>query len=386
MDKKIAYFSAPNFADCDLPLLHELQQRADVTYILQVSEKTKQQTLINIQHIKSRGGVFPAADFPDLQSLSPYIDLSKMYVLNMPGKHDFSPRNLWASFCLLRFLRRQRVSVVNLTWPLRYGMFLLYLLKRRMVLTMHDPLPHSSVDTRLNRFHRKKAIRLTPHFILLNKTQREEFMSHYGVHEERVHLSKLSIYPHLLQIKPEAPAMKGYALFVGIINPHKGVEYLCQAMTEVHKNYPDLKLVVAGSGRLYFDTEPYLREGFLELYNRYLSSEELVGFISHAAFVVCPYIDATQSGVIMSAFALSKPVIATRTGGLPEMVTDGRHGLLVLPKDTHALATAIEQLASHAQLLHDMSDNITEDYHRGTYSWSRIANDYITVYNNYKNL
>lgn len=33
-----------------------------------------------------------------------------------------------------------------------------------------------------------------------------------------------------------------------------------------------------------------------------------------------------------------------------------------------------------------MSDNITEDYHRGTYSWSRIANDYITVYNNYKNL
>lgn len=386
MDKKIAYFSAPNFADCDLPLLHELQQRADVTYILQVSEKTKQQTLINIQHIKSRGGVFPAADFPDLQSLSPYIDLSKMYVLNMPGKHDFSPRNLWASFCLLRFLRRQRVSVVNLTWPLRYGMFLLYLLKRRMVLTMHDPLPHSSVDTRLNRFHRKKAIRLTPHFILLNKTQREEFMSHYGVHEERVHLSKLSIYPHLLQIKPEAPAMKGYALFVGIINPHKGVEYLCQAMTEVHNNYPDLKLVVAGSGRLYFDTEPYLREGFLELYNRYLSSEELVGFISHAAFVVCPYIDATQSGVIMSAFALSKPVIATRTGGLPEMVTDGRHGLLVPPKDTHALATAIEQLASHAQLLHDMSDNITEDYHRGTYSWSRIANDYITVYNNYKNL
>lgn len=386
MDKKIAYFSAPNFADCDLPLLHELQQRADVTYILQVSEKTKQQTLINIQHIKSRGGVFPAADFPDLQSLSPYIDLSKMYVLNMPGKHDFSPRNLWASFCLLRFLRRQRVSVVNLTWPLRYGMFLLYLLKRRMVLTMHDPLPHSSVDTRLNRFHRKKAIRLTPHFILLNKTQREEFMSHYGVHEERVHLSKLSIYPHLLQIKPEAPAMKGYALFVGIINPHKGVEYLCQAMLTVHEKYPGQKLIVAGSGKLYFDIEPFQKEGFLELYNQYLTSEQLVGFINNAAFVVCPYIDATQSGVIMSAFALGKPVIATATGGLPEMVEDGRHGLIVPPKDSEALAIAIEKLITNPQLLQQIHDNIIADYHSGGHSWHSIADDYMAVYSLYPSL
>lgn len=383
MDKKIAYFSAPNFADCDLPLLHELQRHSDVSYILQVSDKTKQQTLIDIKHIKKHGGVYPATEFTDLQNLSQYIDLSKVYIVNMPGHHDLSPSNLWASVCLLRFLLRQHFNVINLTWPLRYGMFLLYCLHRRMVLTMHDPLPHSSEDTPLNRFHRKIAIRLTPHFILLNSTQREEFMNHYGVREERVHLSKLSIYSHLLHVKPKAPDLKGYVLFVGTINSHKGVEFLCQAMMMVHKEHPCLKLVVAGSGRLYFDVEPYLRKGFLELHNHYLTSEELVGFISNAAYVVCPYIDATQSGVIMSAFALRKPVIATRTGGLPEMVSDGRHGLIVLPKNSKALAEAIGRLAGNEQLLHDMSDNITKDYHHGSYSWSRIANDYLSVYNNY---
>ncbi|MCR4959790.1 MAG: glycosyltransferase family 4 protein [Prevotella sp.] len=384
MNKKIAYFSASNFADCDLPLLHELQQRADVSYILQISDKTKQQTLINIKQIKKRGGVYPAAEFPDLQNLSKYIDLSKVYVLNMPGRHDFSPGNLWASVCLLRFLLRQHFSVIHLTWPLRYGMFLLYCLRRRMVLTMHDPLPHSSEDTRLNRFHRKTAIRLTPHFILLNSSQKKEFMSIYDIGEERVHLSRLSIYTHLLEVKPAYPACKDYVLFVGKINTHKGIDILCQAMQSLHHLHPGLKLVVAGSGKMYFDPEPYIREGFLELYNRYLSSEELAGFIGHAAFVVCPYIDATQSGVIMSVFALGKPVIATRTGGLPEMVADNRHGLIVPPKDSKALSEAIEQLVSHPQLLQQMSGHITEDYHHGNYSWERIASDYLSVYTIYK--
>ena len=386
MDKKIAYLSSAHFADCDLPLLHELQQQADVTYILQVSDHTKCQTLIDIKEIKRQGGVFPATDYPDLQNLSRHIDLSKAYVLNMPGKHDFSPGNLWAFFRLYRFLKKNRFSVLQLTWPLRYGAFMLYLLRRRMCLTMHDPLPHSNEDTRLNRLHRKAAIRWTPHFILLNRNQREAFIQHYQVGSERVHTSQLSIYAHLLDTRPERPESEGYVLFIGRIGAYKGVDYLCQAMLTVHEKHPAQKLIVAGSGKLYFDIEPYKREGFLELHNQYLTSEQLVGFISNAAFVVCPYIDATQSGVIMSAFALGKPVIATDTGGLPEMVEDGRHGLIVPPKDSEALAKAIEKLIANPQLLQQMHDNIIADYHQGGHSWHSIAADYMAVYNNYRKL
>lgn len=379
-NKKTAYFSAPNFADCDIPLLHELQQKADVTYILHVAQKTKSGPLIGIKALKKLGGVFPAAEFPELQGLSKYIDLNKAYVFNMPGNHDFSPSNLWATVCLFFFLVRHRFSIIHLTWPLRYGTFLLYLLHRRMVLTMHDPLPHSSEDTRINRFHRKTAIRLVQHFIMLNNSQCEDFMNNYGVSKERVHLSRLSIYTHLLDTKPVMPALKGYVLFVGKINTHKGIDILCQAMESLHSQHPSLKLVVAGCGKMYFDDEPYKKSGLLELHNRFLSDEEMAGFITNALFVVCPYLDATQSGVIMSAFALGKPVVATATGGLPEMVTDGRHGLIVPPGDSEALAEAIERLVSSPQLLQEMSAHITEDYHHGTSSWQRIANDYLSVY------
>lgn len=378
--KKIAYLSSSAFADCDIPLLHELQQQADVTYILQVSEKTKCRTLIDIKEIKRHGGVFPATDYPDLHKLSKYIDLSKVYVLNMSGSHDFSLGNLRASIHLLIFLLRHRFGVIQLTWPLRHGMFILYLLHHRMVLTMHDPFPHSSENTWQRRIHRNMAIRLVPHFILLNHGQIKDFISFYNVKSSRVHESRLSIYTHLLGTKPQKPQSSGYVLFIGRIGAYKGVDYLCEAMHIVRMSHPEEKLVVAGSGKMYFDTEPYMKEGFLELYNRYLSDAELAGFITNSLFVVCPYIDATQSGVIMSAFALGKPVIATATGGLPEMVENGRHGLIVPPKDSMALAEAIEKLLSDRHLLYEMHENIMADYHQGKYSWHDIADQYASVY------
>lgn len=46
--------------------------------------------------------------------------------------------------------------------------------------------------------------------------------------------------------------------------------------------------------------------------------------IRNCEFTVVPYIDATQSGVIMSAYAFNKPCVATNVGGLPEMVIDGK--------------------------------------------------------------
>ena len=89
---------------------------------------------------------------------------------------------------------------------------------------------------------------------------------------------------------------------------------------------------------------------------------------------------ATQSGIVMSAFALGKPVIATRVGGLPEMVVDRRYGLLVPPKDAGALAEAIETLVDAPDLLGQMSSHIIEDYGSGHRSWQHIAEEMVKNY------
>lgn len=379
--RTIAYLSYPHFADCDISLLHHLQQlEPGLIFILQLTEKDRNRTIIHVQHLKEEGGVFPASDYPELHILSKYIDLNRAYVLNMPGRHDFSLSNIRAILRLRKFLRQRKCQLVHFTWPLRHGAFPLYTFRRQMLLTVHDPLPHSSEMGLSYRMHRKVAMKTVPSFILLNQTQRAAFIHHYHLHENQVFNSKLSIYTHLKDTTPVLPASSDYILFFGGISTHKGVDDLCVAMQYVHRIFPQLKLVVAGSGTLYFDPKPYEEAGFLELHNRYLSDEELKGFIQQSCFVVCPYRDATQSGVIMSAFALGKPVIATNVGALPEMVEDGRHGLIVPPKDTEALAAAIIKLSESESLRETMCQNILKDYHSGNRSWQNIASGIHVIY------
>ena len=379
---KVAYISTPHFADYDIPLIGELQKKINLFYFLKVSESTKRLTLIKIESLNKRGGVYPASDFPELAYLANDIDLSKTYIVNLPGKHDWSISNLLAIFRMVCVILYLKINIVHITWPPRYGEFFTYLLHKRIVITMHDPLPHSSEDTWLNRFHRNVCFRLVNDFILLNETQKEQFIETYRMEAKHVTLSHLSAYTNLQNVKPQKPNISNYVLFFGGISSHKGIEYLCEAMDKVCKNHPDTKLVIAGKGKIYFDLNQHAiyRNDRLVLLNRYIDDTELVGLIRSSLFVVCPYVDATQSGVIMSAFALNKPVIATNVGALPTMVKNGQYGTIVPPKDAAALATAIDTLIGNPQKIKAMTVNIEHDYSEGKYSWNAIAQGIIDIY------
>jgi glycosyltransferase involved in cell wall biosynthesis len=69
--------------------------------------------------------------------------------------------------------------------------------------------------------------------------------------------------------------------------------------------------------------------------------EEVGDLVAAADCVVLPYRSATQSGVVLVAYAGGCPVISTAVGGLPEVVDDGVTGYLVPPEDSAALAAAI---------------------------------------------
>ena len=379
---KVAYISTPHLADCDIPLIGELQKKLNLFYFLKVSESTKRLTLIKIESLNKRGGVYPASDFPELAYLANDIDLSKTYIVNLPGKHDWSISNLLTIFRMVCVILHKKINIVHLTWPPRYGEFFTYLLRKRIVITMHDPLPHSSEDTWLNRLHRDVCFRLLNDFILLNETQKEDFIKTYHMGAKRVFLSHLSAYTNLQNIKPQKPNVSNYVLFFGGTSSHKGIEYLCEAMDKVCKKHPDVKLVVAGKGKIYFDLNQYAiySNGHLVLLNRYLDDTELVGLIRSSLFVVCPYVDATQSGVIMSAFALNKPVIATNVGALPSMVKNGQYGTIVPPRDVTSLATAINTLIEDSQEIEAMTENIKHDYSKGKYSWNAIAQGISDIY------
>lgn len=375
---KIAYIGKIQLSDADLSYLNSAQKLSDITYIMEVTPRFMKGPAYNIGKIYPHSGVFKATEaYPEFEKYSRIIDVDKFYVVNTCGKF-WQLKAFWTNFLLLLFLIRNKFDVIHLTWPANVYEFIIYMLKRKIILTVHDPFPHTGLDTRIVRLRRKVAFRCVPHFIILNKAQREKFLSFYHLPSSAVIDSRLSCYTYLNMLEQDmttVPEQK-YILFAGKISKYKGVEYLLEAMKKVHDTFPDIKLVVAGGGKYHFDISEYAALPYIDIRNRFIPDEELVALMNKTQFMVCPYTDATQSGVIMSSFTFGTPVIATRVGGLPEMLGNGKYGMLVKEKDTDALYQGICSLLSDEEQLADYRKEIAKDYTSDGYlSWKTIAEE-----------
>lgn len=375
---KIAYIGKIQLSDADLSYLNAAQKLSDITYIIEVTPRFMKGPAYNIGKIYPHSGVFKATEaYPEFEKYSRIIDVDKFYVVNTCGKF-WQLKAFWTNFLLLLFLIRNKFDVIHLTWPANVYEFIIYMLKRKIILTVHDPFPHTGLDTRIVRLRRKVAFRCVPHFIILNKAQREKFLSFYHLPSSAVIDSRLSCYTYLNMVEQDmttVPEQK-YILFAGKISKYKGVEYLLEAMKKVHDTFPDIKLVVAGGGKYHFDISEYAALPYIDIRNRFIPDEELVALMNKTQFMVCPYTDATQSGVIMSSFTFGTPVIATRVGGLPEMLGNGKYGMLVKEKDTDALYQGICSLLSDEEQLADYRKEIAKDYTSDGYlSWKTITEE-----------
>ena len=112
---------------------------------------------------------------------------------------------------------------------------------------------------------------------------------------------------------------------------------------------------------------------------RYIALEELPKFFSPSDVVVLPYRKIYQSGVVQLAYAYKKPVIASASGGITEVVRDGETGFIVSPEDEDALKDAIMEAYCHSEKLREMGESGWR-MARTEYSWDRIARMTLNTY------
>lgn len=379
---KILYLSTPSFADCDIPLVRAMQAKGyDVTYLLMLAPHSLQYTIIDIKKEYPHTGVFASSVYPELKTFDGYIDMDKFFVANRTSNKSYSLSYWKKTLSIYRFIRRNKFDVIHT--PCLFGLkhMLFYFAGCKVVTTIHDPFPHTGEKNRTSIQNRKIAVRYSNGITLLNNKQKDEFCSFYNVSPNKLCINKLGVYENIALMASDVKTnKKNNVLFFGRISPYKGIEYLCKAMEIVRKEVPDATLTIAGSGRIYFDISPYVNKGYIDLHNRFIQTEEIATMLKQCSICVCPYTDATQSGVIMTSFALSKPVIASNVGGLGEMIDEGKSGLLVEPKNPVALANAILKLLKNPIELARMESYIHESYYKGKDSWLNIAETYIDFY------
>jgi glycosyltransferase involved in cell wall biosynthesis len=131
-------------------------------------------------------------------------------------------------------------------------------------------------------------------------------------------------------------------LFVGVLERYKNVEALAGAWRLVQRRVPDAELHLVGSGTLTVVAEALEREG--ARWDRRLEPPELARALDEARALALPSASEGLPRVAVEAFLRGRAVVGTRAGGIPDIVGDGRSGLLVELGDTEALARALERI------------------------------------------
>jgi glycosyltransferase involved in cell wall biosynthesis len=169
------------------------------------------------------------------------------------------------------------------------------------------------------------------------------------------------------------PEDEKIVLFFGFIRQYKGLDLLLEAMADPRILRSGIKLLVAGE--FYEDRNTYdeliLKKNIsaqLYLRTEFISDSEVKYYLSSADFVIQPYRNATQSGVTPLAYHFEKPMLVTNVGGLPDLVPEGKVGLVCEPSPV--------SIAEHMVKLYELGENHFLPHLRDEkkkYNWNKLT-------------
>ena len=164
-------------------------------------------------------------------------------------------------------------------------------------------------------------------------------------------------------------------LFVGRLEKRKGLDHLLKAYQRVKAEVPNSRLIIGGPGtRLRKKYEKHVRRHKLEdvVFAGYTSYDELPRYYKTADIFCTPATGGESFGIVLlEAMAVGTPVVATDIDGYASVMTQGKEGLLVPPKDDKELARALLSLISDEPLRQQMGARgmVTAQ----EYDWRKVA-------------
>ena len=268
--------------------------------------------------------------------------------------------------------------------------FLIFLraLEKPAVTTMHmvykKPKPH---HTEVVKEICEKSVKI----VVLTEVAKRFLVKKYGISPDKV-----IVIPHGAPNVPRYSTsffkeMLGFSRrdivvsSFGLIRPKKGYEFLIEAINEVRKTRPRIKLLIIGRYHPLRNPEYYamLKEkvktlklgDHVKFVNKFVNYTDLLNYLMATNIFVAPFLvlDQVSSGTVIYAMACGRACIATPFEYAKEVLADHR-GIMVPPEDSHAIAEEINYLIDHPKARHHMQ-NLAYRYARKQV-WSKVARIY----------
>lgn len=337
----------------------------------------------------------------DIQDGVPiFYKKKRKIMLQRPANIPFAFDMLTYYACCLHIVKHFDLDIVHFhsTVPHPVSLAKTYLRNTPVVLSVHQcvgfrtlGIPFKKIEDRLISYSFKRADAALPvsHYV-------ERYLkSEYGLNEStKFFVTYCGVDPSLFKYddKLRESARKKYRLsddpvilFVGRVVPEKAPHVLVKAHQIIHKRKSHVKLVLAGpiqtGGKMSAYAASIIKKPHRGI--RFIGPvnyESLVELYCAADIFVNPTIIPEAFGMVnVEAMACEKPVIATRIGAIPEVVKDGKTGILVPPNDVDAIVNAISYLMEDTNLARKMGASGRNRVLR-FFTWKSVARRALKAY------
>lgn len=296
---------------------------------------------------------------------------------------------LFGLIAIYRLCRKEKFTIIQCHWPLPHSLFG-YIGKRvsgaRLI---------SSFYGAEMKLLKKNPLRERFFRWLLSQSDAITAISNYGANlireilpkEKRVAIIPFGAAIAVKEIKEKKRKPFPQLLFVGRLVERKGVDYLIRAFAEVKKEIPAF-LTIIGDGKERKKLEGLAKElGVSDAvkFTGFVSSPELERYYERCDIFILPAIfdakgDTEMLGVVLlEAMSYQKPVIASRVGGIIDIVKDHETGILVKEKSVEELKEKILELLRDEKLRERIGETGSK-FVQTQFSWERIIKGLSDLY------
>lgn len=304
---------------------------------------------------------------------------------------------LTSLFISTLYLSLKPKTIINAHWLIPQGFIAVIvktLTRRKVVVTIHGGdvfALNQGIFRRIKRYTLKKADAIIVNSSATQNACQDLYPGRdYPIIPMGIDIEKFS-KPKIEEIKKVKDKYKLNSftvLFIGRLSEEKGVIFLIEALEKLKKEKREFKALIVGEGSEKPKLEKAIKDKKLEdsvILTGWVDSDEVPFYYAAADVFVGPSIISTTGWqeafglVFAESLASGTPVIGTRTGGIKDIVVNGKNGFLVDDKDSDKIADKLRKLMDEPQLLKSMQRN-AQQHMTDNFSWETTTKRYKEIF------
>lgn len=277
---------------------------------------------------------------------------------------------------LIWIVWKHRINLIHAHWVIPTG-FIAVLAKK----ITHVPVLLSAHGADINLYPRKNrllfkiaafSLRHANEITAVSEELKNKIRNEFGIISKRITVVSCGV--DLETFRPmdqknareklKLPQQAKIVLFIGDLIPLKGLHHLIESIPDILKRQDQAVFLIIGKGFFERDLANMVENRGLKPHVRFMGAvpnEEVPLWLNAADLLVLPSTSEGTPVVVMEALSCGVPVVASRVGGIPELVKDGENGLLVKSDDPNSLGEALIRLLTDDRLLQTLRQRCLRD-------------------------